>query len=56
MMDKPTAQQEVLAGGLAPIPAPGPAGPTGPTGPAGPTGCLGQGGPPGPGWLAVLLT
>ena len=51
VMDKPTAQQEALAGGLAPVPAPGPigpvgpTGPTGPSGPSGPAGGSGQGGP-----------
>ena len=52
-MDQPTAQQEALAGGLAPIPpeasvgSQGPPGPPGPTGPAGRPGPSGTQGPPG---------
>ena len=48
-MDQPTAQQEALAGGLAPIPpqAEPSVGPQGPPGPPGPTGPAGSPGPPG---------
>ena len=58
VMSQPTAQQEMLAGGLQPVPpapsniapappAPGPPGPPGPAGPAGPSGPSGPSGPAG---------
>ena len=48
VMDKPTAQQEAVAGGLAPVPIPGPIGPVGPTGLSGPFGQGGSSMPPPP--------
>ena len=48
MMGQPTAQQQIIAGGLAPVAPPGFVGPPGPAGPQGPAGSGGGAGPQGP--------